>query len=88
MQTTNQIADRYNAKKAVFSAMKAGRRISFLDSAEFRVSQMHTTICNIRSDIRKRNLPYDMRDERFEFGTQGKKGKRYWLESKEEEKEG
>ena len=49
--TSQQIADRYNAKKAIFEAMTQGRKVSFLDSREFEVSEMHTIICKIRKDI-------------------------------------
>ena len=49
--TSQQIADRYNAKKAIFEAMTQGRKVSFLDSREFEVSEFHTIICKIRKDI-------------------------------------
>ena len=81
-QTQRQIADRYNAKKAIFEAMLGGRKISLLDSVEFEVSQMHTTICYIRHEIEKKDLPWVLKDEWMEFGKHRKKCKRYWLESK------
>ena len=81
-QTQRQIADRYNAKKAIFDAMMNGRRISFLDSAEFEVSEMHTQMHCIRKDIEDKNLPYTLKDEWMEFGKHGKRCKRYWLEAK------
>lgn len=60
--TSQQIADRYNAKKAVFEAMTQGRKISFLDSKEFEVSEMHTTICPFRKDIDSKSLPWDLKE--------------------------
>lgn len=81
-QTQKQIADRYIAKKAIFDAMMNGRRISFLDSAEFEVSEMHTQMHCIRQDIEDKNLPVVLKDEWMEFGKHGKKCKRYWLEAK------
>lgn len=75
-----QIADRYNAKKAIFQAMTKGRRISILDSSEFMVAEMHTTICKIRKDIEDKNLPWEMRDQWVE--PYGKRFKEYWLEAK------
>ena len=81
-QTQRQIADRYNAKKAIFEAMLGGRKISLLDSVEFEVSQMHTQISSIRKDIEDKNLPWVLKDEWMEFGNHGKKCKRYWLENK------
>lgn len=78
-QTHRQIVDRYNAKRAIFDAMVAGRHISLLDSQEFAVSQMHTTICFIRKDIQEKNLPYVMQDEWIQFGRYNKKCKSYWL---------
>ena len=81
--TNAQIADRYNAQKAVMQAMIGGRKISFLDSKEFEVSQMHTTITKIRHDIEKRKLPYILCDEVFHFGTKNKPAKKYWMIPKE-----
>ena len=81
-QTQRQIADRYNAKKAIFEAMLGGRKISLLDSVEFEVSQMHTQISSIRKDIEQKSLPWVMKDEWMEFGKHGKKCKRYWLEAR------
>ena len=80
-QTHQQIVDRYNAKKAIFTAMTNGRHISLLDSMEFQVSQMHTTICNIRKDIDQKNLPYVLMD-RWITTRNDKKIKEYWLEAR------
>lgn len=78
--TSQQIADRYNAKKAVFEAMCQGRKVSFLDSREFEVSEFHTTICQIRKDIDSKSLPWDLKDRWITFGKYGKRCKEYWLE--------
>lgn len=78
--TSRQIADRYNAKKAVFEAMTQGRKVSFLDSREFEVSEMHTIICKIRKDIDSKSLPWDLKDRWITFGKHGKRCKEYWLE--------
>ena len=78
--TSQQIADRYNAKKAVFEAMCQGRKVSCLDSREFEVSEFHTTICKIRQDIDSKSLPWDLKDRWITFGKQGKRCKEYWLE--------
>lgn len=86
--TSQQIADRYNARKAVFEAMLGGRKINFRDGQEFHVSQMHTTICNIRKDIERRGLPYILCDEVFHFGPKNKTAKNYWLIPKEDEGDG
>lgn len=80
--TSEQIADNYNAMKAVMNAMIAGRKISFMDSKEFKVSEMHTTICNIRKRIAVKNLPYILCDEVFYFGPKNKRAKKYWIEPK------
>lgn len=82
--TSQQIADRYNAKKAVFEAMCQGRKVSFLDSREFEVSQFHTTICKIRQDIDSKSLPWDLKDRWITFGKHGKRCKEYWLERRVE----
>ena len=77
---SQQIADRYNAKKAVFEAMCQGRKVSCLDSREFEVSEFHTTICKIRQDIDSKSLPWDLKDRWITFGKHGKRCKEYWLE--------
>lgn len=80
--TSQQIADRYNAKKAIFEAMTQGRKISFLDSREFEVSEMHTIICQIRKDIDSKSLPWELKDQWISFGRHGKRCKEYWLEKR------
>lgn len=82
--TSQQIADRYNAKKAVFEAMLQGRKVSFLDSREFEVSEFHTTICKIRKDIDSKSLPWELKDRWISFGKYGKRCKEYWLEWRED----
>lgn len=82
--TSQQIADRYNAKKAVFEAMCQGRKVSFLDFREFEVSQFHTTICKIRQDIDSKFLPWVLKDRWITFGKHGKRCKEYWLERRVE----
>lgn len=78
--TSQQIVDRYNAKKAIFEAMTQGRKVSFLDSMEFEVSEMHTIICKIRKDIDSKSLPWELKDQWITFGKHGKRCKEYWLE--------
>lgn len=82
--TSQQIADRYNAKQAVFEAMCQGRKVSCLDSREFEVSEFHTTICKIRQDIDSKSLPWDLKDRWITFGKYGKRCKEYWLERRVE----
>ena len=82
--TSQQIADRYNAKKAVFEAMCQGRKVSFLDQREFGVSEFHTTICKIRQEIYFKSLPWDLKDRWITFGKHGKRCKEYWLERRVE----
>ena len=82
--TSQQIADRYNAKKAVFEAMCKGRKVSFLDQRKFGVSEFHTTICKIRQEIYFKSLPWDLKDRWITFGKHGKRCKEYWLERRVE----
>lgn len=82
--TSQQIAERYNAKKAVFEAMCQGRKVSCLDSREFEVSEFHTTICKIRQDIDSKSLPWDLKDRWITFGKHRKRCKEYWLERRVE----
>lgn len=79
-QTSGQIADRYTARQAIFSAMRNGRHITFLDSTEFQVSQMHTQICVIRQEILRKGLPYVLKGKWTTFGKEGKRCKEYWIE--------
>ena len=81
--TQQQIADRYIAKKAIFEALAKGRHISFLDSAEFKVSEMHTQMHCIRTDIADKQLPYVLKSKWLDCTLAGKRCKEYWLESKE-----
>lgn len=83
--TSQQIADRYIAKKAIFDALTKGRRISFLDSREFNVSEMHTQMHCIRQDIEDKNLPYTLHSRWIGCGLAGKRCKEYWLEDKTED---
>ena len=82
--TSRQIADRYNAKKAVFEAMCQGRKVSFLDSREFEVSEFHTTSGKRRKDIESKSLPWELKDRWISFGKYGKRCKEYWLEWRED----
>lgn len=66
------------AKKAVFEALLAGQRVDLTRSAEFRISQMHTTIAKIRRDITSKGLPYQLCDEWFR-PVDGRPYKQYWL---------
>ena len=81
-QSSEQIAARYNAQKAILEAMLGGRTISFLDSQEFKICEMHTAICYIRKHIEAKQLPYELKGEWFEFAP-GKRAKMYHIEKKE-----
>ena len=83
--TTNEdIAARYNAKKAVFEAMTRGRRVSLEDEEEFRTREMHTTICYIRKDIEAKNLPWVLCDREIRPDPSRRGYKQWWLIPKEE----
>ena len=80
-----QIADRYDANKAIFNALLSGRRITLENPREFRVSEMHTQIHCIREKISKQNLPYILQSRWVNIGTLKRRVKEYWIETKEEE---
>lgn len=80
----DQIAARHDANKRIFEALKAGRHISLENSAEFRVSEMHTQIHCIRARIARENLPYILCDRWVNIGALKRRVKEYWLEPKEE----
>lgn len=82
--TQEDIAARYNAKKAIFQALMAGRVISLENAAEFKVSQMHTQISCIRRDIEDKRLPWVLcaREKRPDPKRRGYN--EYWLVPKED----
>lgn len=82
--TAEQVEARYVAKKAIFDAMTGGRHITFLDSHEFKCSEMHTQMHCIRRDIELLDLPYVLHADWTTFGNSGKRCKVYWLEEKKE----
>ena len=67
----------------VLNAMISGRHISLVNSEEFELSQMPTTICKIRKRILHNSLPYVMRDRWITIGENKVQCKEYWLEEKE-----
>ena len=82
INTNEDIAARYVARRAIFEAMKT-RKVSLEDSARFRVSQMHTQISCIRREIEDKGLPWILCDE--EVRRPDRRGyKRYWLIPKED----
>jgi len=83
-QSSEQIANRYIAKQAILNAMIGGRAITFLDSKEFKVSEMHTQMCVIGQDIERKKLPYILHRERYEFAP-NRYCKKYWIEKVQEE---
>lgn len=86
-RTQEDMAAQYNVKKAVFEALKGGRKISLENSREFKTSEMHTTICLIRQDIRNKDLPWEMCDEWYRAEDSRRPFKRYWLIPKEQDNE-
>lgn len=82
INTNEDIAARYVARRAIFEAMKT-RKVSLEDAARFRVSQMHTQISCIRREIEDKGLPWVLCDE--EVRRPDRRGyKRYWLIPKED----
>lgn len=77
-RTQEDMAAQAECKKAVFAALLAGRKIDLTNAAEFRVSQMHTTIARIRKDIAARHPGLTLCDEWVRpEGT--RPYKRYWI---------
>lgn len=77
-RTEDDMAAQAEARKAVFQAMMAGRRVSLKDSREFRASQMHTVVCKIRQDISRKGLQLAMCDEWVR--PEGERPyKQYWI---------
>lgn len=82
-RTNEDIAAQMRAKKAVFAALMAGRRVDLTMAAEFQVSQMHTAIAQIRRDIYRKDLPYVLCDEWLRKDDGSRPYKQYWLVQKE-----
>lgn len=77
-RTQDDIAAQMRYKKAVYEAMLSGRKVSLKDAAEFRISQMHTAIAQIRSDITRRHPDQVLCDE-WVRPEGGRPFKQYWI---------
>ena len=82
-RTNDDIAAQMRAKKAVFAALMAGRRVDLTMAAEFHVSQMHTAIAQIRRDISSKHLDLILCDEWLRPDDGRRPYKQYWLVQKE-----
>lgn len=82
-RTNDDIAAQMRAKKAVFAALMAGRRVDLTMAAEFKVSQMHTAIAQIRRDISSKHLDFILCDEWLRPDDGRRPYKQYWLVQKE-----
>lgn len=82
--TPAQIKDRYIANQAIFAALQAGRRLTFMDRKEFKCSEMNTQITVIRQKIRDGKLPGHLCQEKIEFAP-GKYCQRYWWQPEKED---
>lgn len=80
-RTVEDIAAQAKAKKAVFAAMMGGRKIDLRNAAEFRLSQMHTCIAQIRRDIKHQHPDLDLCDE-WVRPAGSRPFKRYWIVKK------
>lgn len=78
-ETASQVIKRDCARKAILSAMMAGRHISLKDSAEFQVSQMHTQMHCISKIVEKME-GWQLCSEWIQCGTAGARCKEYWME--------
>lgn len=74
------IADRYNAAKAIASALLAKRVLSYKDEPEFYTSQFHTSIIKAREIIEKKYPEFKFMSKWTSDG--GHPYKLYWLEEK------
>ena len=77
------VAARYEARKAIYNALKEGRHLTLKDSEEFRTSEFHTDICKIRKRLERTDSQLEMRDRWVEPLGGGARFKEYWLEEKE-----
>lgn len=82
-RTTDDITAQMRAKKAVFAALMAGRRVDLTMAAEFQVSQMHTAIAQIRRDIKRKHPELILCDEWLRPSNGFRPYKQYWLVQKE-----
>lgn len=70
-------------KKAVWAHLKAGRRVDL--TLKIEGSQFHTAISQIRTEIRKKNLPYILCDEWLRPGEGRQPYKQYWIIPKQQD---
>ena len=78
-RTEDDFAAQARAKKAVFQALVAGMHVDLTMAERFQLSQMHTAIHQIRRDIQRKDLPYELCDEWVRPGEGARPYKRYWL---------
>lgn len=80
-EESEAIKDRSNTNKRILAAMIAGREVSYLDRQEFRTTEWHTRICEVKEMVEKAT------PQRYVFcsrwASDGKHPyKIYWLEEK------
>lgn len=75
--TSQQIADRYIAKKAIFEAMTKGRKLSQMDCREFEVEDMRTPVSHMKD--RFEAAGYSLKSQ-WIHTPKGRRIKEYWLE--------
>ena len=72
------IKARYNTNKEILLAMIAGRELSYLDREEFKTTEWHTRVCEVK-DMVERNYPQYVFCSRW--ASDGRHPyKIYWLE--------
>lgn len=83
-RTQDDIAAQARAKKAVFLALMAGRRVDLTMAEQFQLSQMHTAIAQIRKDIDRKHPDLQLCDEWVRPAEGVRPYKQYWIVKKED----
>lgn len=74
---SQHIADRYNAKKAIFEAMTQGRKVSQMDCREFEVEDMRTPVSHMKDWFEAAGFSLK---SQWIHTPKGRRIKEYWLE--------
>ena len=81
-QSNEQVAARYNARKAVFAALLQGRHLSQMDCREFQIEDMRTPVSHMKDKFEAEGK---VLNSQWIKTPKGRSIKEYWLTNRETE---
>lgn len=73
-------ARKFNATRAILSALMNGRHLSQMDCREFQIEDMRTPISHLRDKYRETHI---LNTKWIKTPVRGARIKEYWLEAKQ-----